>query len=228
MTDGIADQRLSRRNAAVGQCLVVIGATGLPGAPIEEQFDRLTRLAQRLLRTPTAFILLLDADGQPLPGAQGLPEPWSSLRETPLLQSLRSAMRAGLPLSVPDAREDPRLRGNRAAEDLGALLTAPLVLPGSRAVGALCAADHQPRVWSAADKQALADLASTAMGDMAAGLRRREPEVAGLLTPADASPMSISIAPTSSAARPIRSPTRAGPRRCIRRTASVRGPSGAV
>jgi two-component system sensor kinase FixL len=183
MTDGIADQRLPRQDAAIGPYLTVADATGWPGAPAEEPFDRLTRLARRLLHTPVALVLLLDADGQLFPVAQVLPEPWASLRDSPLLQSLCSAVQTGLPLSVPHTREDPRLSGGRAAEDLGiaALLAVPLALPDGRAVGALCVVDHQPRAWSAVDRQALADLTSTAMGDMAAGLRRREPGVAGAL-----------------------------------------------
>ena len=48
-----------------------------------ERFDRLTRLARRLLRTPVALVSLLDANRQFFLSAQGLPEPWASLRATP-------------------------------------------------------------------------------------------------------------------------------------------------
>ncbi|MCB4824973.1 PAS domain S-box protein [Roseicella aerolata] len=181
MTDATVDQRLTAQDAVAGPRLSTVGATEVPTTPAEERFNRLTRLARRLLRTPVATVLL-EASGQFLPAAQGLPEPWASLRGTPLRQSLRSAMRAGLPLLVTDMREDPRVRSKEVAEDLGiaALLAVPLALPGGRAIGALCVIDHQPRAWTAIEEQALADLASTAMDDMAAGLHRREP-VAGTL-----------------------------------------------
>ncbi len=157
--------------------LAEVAATGLLDAPAEDRFDRLTRLAQRLLRAPVALISLLDADRQFFLSAQGLPEPWASLREMPLSQSFcRLVVEAKLPLIVEDAPRDPRVHGNPIIKTLGvaAYLGVPLALPSGRVVGALCVVDGEPRHWPAEDVQALTDLAGAVMAEFAAGLRLRE------------------------------------------------------
>lgn len=156
-------------------------AAGLLGAPAEERFDRLTRLAQRLLRVPVALITLLDVERQFFLSVQGLAEPWASLRETPLSHSFcRLVVERGAPLSVADARKDPQLRDHPAIEALGvvAYLAVPLPLPGGGVVGALCAIDTAPRDWSREDEQALADLASAVVAEMSARQRLQELEAA--------------------------------------------------
>src|SRR3954466_11583235 len=63
---------------AARQRVDMLCAAGVPGAPAEERFDRLTRLVQRLLRAPVALITLLDMERQFFLSAQGLAEPWAS------------------------------------------------------------------------------------------------------------------------------------------------------
>ena len=180
--DVISAQFRPGQDPGAGQRLSALQASGLLGAAAEERFDRLTRLARRLLGVPVALVSLLDADRQFFLSAQGLPEPWAGLRETPPSHSFcRSVLETGLPLSVGDAREDARVEGSSAIEDRGvvAYLAAPLSLPNGRVVGALCAIDREPRAWSAEDERALADLAGALVGEMAVGLRLRELEAAG-------------------------------------------------
>ncbi|WP_161600923.1 PAS domain S-box protein [Teichococcus oryzae] len=150
-------------------------------SPAEERFDRLTRLARRLVRAPIALVTLLDDDRQFFLSAQGLPEPLAHLRETPLHSSFcRRVVETGLPLVVADARADPCLRGNPAITDLGvvAYLAMPLVLPNNCVAGALCVIDGAPRQWTDEDQHALADLAGAVMTELAAGLRMRELDAA--------------------------------------------------
>ena len=64
--------------------IAALGRTGLLDTPAEEPFDRLTRLATRLLKTPVALVSLVDRNRQFFKSAVGLPEPWRSRRETPL------------------------------------------------------------------------------------------------------------------------------------------------
>jgi PAS domain S-box-containing protein len=161
--------------------LAALRATGLLGAPTEERFDRLTRLARRLVGAPVALITLLDEDRQFFLSAQGLPEPLAHLRETPLSYSFcRTVVETGLPLVVADAREDPRLNENPAIGELGvvAYLAMPLALPDECVIGALCVIDHTPRRWTEEDQQALADLSGAVTTELAVGLRLRELDAA--------------------------------------------------
>lgn len=163
--------------------LAALRASGLLDAPVEERFDRLTRLARCLLRTPVALVSLLDADRQFFLSAQGLPEPFSSQRETPLPYSIcRLIVETGLPLVVEDTRCDPRTVGHLAIEALGviAYLAMPLALPDGCVIGALCVIDLAPRCWSAQDQQALADLAGAVMAELAAGLQLRDLKLASV------------------------------------------------
>ena len=173
----------SHRPAADGAArrVAALCAAGLLGAPAEERFDRLTRLARQLLRAPVAVISLLGADRQFFLSAQGLAEPWVSLRQTPLSHSFcRAVVEAGLPMAVADARKDARVRDNPAVEELGivAYIAVPLALPDGCVVGALCGIDRRPRAWTAAEKGALGDLAGAVEAEMAATLRLREAEAA--------------------------------------------------
>jgi two-component system sensor kinase FixL len=164
------------------QRLAAIRRTGLLDAPNEERFDRLTRLACRLLRVPIALVSLMDADRQFYVSAQGLPEPWAGMREAPLSHSFcRSVVTTGLPLAVCDAAADPCLRNNPAVQDLGvvAYLAVPLALPDGTIVGALCVVDCRPRTWDTTEQEALTDLAGAVMAEIAAGLRHQELEAAG-------------------------------------------------
>ncbi|MCB4822019.1 PAS domain S-box protein [Roseicella aerolata] len=175
---------LSRHRTADGaeRRLLALRASGLLGAPAEERFDRLTRLACHLLRVPVALVSLLDAERQFFLSAQGLAEPWAGRRQTPLAYSFcRWVVEAGLPLAVADVREDPRLGDNPAIEELGiaAYIAMPLALPDGCIIGALCGIDHRPRAWTAAEQAALRDLAGAVEAEMAAGLRQHEAETAG-------------------------------------------------
>lgn len=165
-----------------GRRLAALRATGLLDAPADERFDRLTRLARRLLAVPLAAVSLLDADRQFFLSAQGLPDSLADLRETPLSHSFcRAVVETGQPLAVADAREDARVRGHPAIEGFGivAYLAMPLALPDGCTVGALCVVDQAPRRWTEEDRGALADLAGAVMTELAAGLRLRELDAAG-------------------------------------------------
>ena len=57
------------------QRLAVLERSGLLDSPPEEAFDRLTRLAMRLLRTPVALVSLVDRERQFFKSASGIAEP---------------------------------------------------------------------------------------------------------------------------------------------------------
>ena len=67
--------------------LAAVTRTALLDTPPEEAFDRLTRMAARLLGAPVSLITLVTEDRQFFKSATGLPEPWASRRGSPLTHS---------------------------------------------------------------------------------------------------------------------------------------------
>jgi diguanylate cyclase (GGDEF)-like protein len=146
-----------------------------------DAFDRLARLGARVMGTKVALVSLVDADRQVLTGATGLPEPWSTRRETPRSYSFcEHVVARAQPLAVEDARADPVLRDSPAVRELGAVAYAgfPLIADG-HALGAVCALDDRRRRWGDEQLLALQDLAGIVMAEIDARLARGRAERAG-------------------------------------------------
>jgi PAS domain S-box-containing protein len=144
-------------------------ATRLLDSPPEEAFDRLTRLAARVLRVPVALVSLVDAERQFFKSQVGLAEPWATQRGTPLSHSFCQHVVAGrAPLVVEDAPRHPLVRDNPAIVELGIVAYAgiPLVLADDQVLGALCAIDTRPRVWTSEELGILADLAAAVVAEI--------------------------------------------------------------
>lgn len=156
-----------------------IEETGLLDSPPEAAFDRLTRLACRLLGAPVSLVSIVDEERQFFKSAQGLAEPWATLRQTPLSYSFcQHVVASAQPLIVEDAREHPDLCDNLAILELNvvAYLGIPLKTPDDVVIGSLCAIDGEPRVWSDADIETLTELAEMVMTEIAARHYRRTQE----------------------------------------------------
>jgi signal transduction histidine kinase len=139
-------------------------ATGLLDAPAEEAFDRLTRLASRLLRAPLSTVTLVDFDRQFYMSCAGMPEPLATTRETPLEFSFcKHTVVLGKPLIVPDTREHPIVGQNPAIEQFGVTAYAgiPLLTADGHAIGTLCVMDYVVRHWTDDDVLNLTDLAAS-------------------------------------------------------------------
>ena len=98
--------------------------------PAEEPFDRLTRLAAKVVNAPVALVSAVDRDRQFFKSCLGLPEPQATRRETPLSHSFcQHVATAREPVIVTDARKDARFIHNLAIRDLGviAYLGVPLI-----------------------------------------------------------------------------------------------------
>jgi GAF domain-containing protein len=157
--------------AVVGDAgrLAALSASGMLAVRDDPAFDRLTRLATRVLRVPVALVSLVDSDRQVFASCIGLEGEAADRRETPLSHSFcQHAIAAREPLVVNDAREHPVLRTNRAIGDLGIVAYAgvPLIDRDGHALGTLCVADGRPRTWSAEDIETLGDLASSVLTEM--------------------------------------------------------------
>ena len=92
--------------------LAAVARLGLLGSPREEAFDRLTRLAARVLGVRGSLVTITTAEVQFCKSSVGLPEPWAT-SGLPLTYGLCPyAVASGEPLLVTDARTDPRFRDN--------------------------------------------------------------------------------------------------------------------
>jgi PAS domain S-box-containing protein len=149
--------------------LAVLRQTRLLDTPAEAVFDRLVRLAARLLDTPIALMSLIDQDRQFFEASIGLPEPWASVRETPVSDSMcRHVLTSGEPLVVRDARWDELGHDNRFMGELGAVayLGIPLLLSSGHVLGSFCVVDRRPRDWTRDDLASLTDLAVMVMDEI--------------------------------------------------------------
>jgi two-component system, cell cycle sensor histidine kinase and response regulator CckA len=149
--------------------LAALRQTALLDTPPEEGFDRLTRMAARLLGASTSLIALVAADRQFFKSAIGLPEPFASQRVAPLSFSFCSTVvSTGEPLIVEDARRHPLLRHSPAVRELGWVSYAgvPLITRDGHVVGSFCVVDRMPRLWSERDIALLQDLAASAITEI--------------------------------------------------------------
>ena len=158
--------RLSSVLADPGR-LAAVRQTNLLDTPAEDAFDRVARMAARLLEVPIALVPLIEDDRQFFKACVGLPEPWASARQTPLSHSLcQHVVVARQPLAIGDTGRDALARDNPLVRELGlaAYLGVPLLDDTSGYVlGSMCVADHQPRDWTPDQVAILTDLAGLVM-----------------------------------------------------------------
>jgi GAF domain-containing protein len=150
--------------------LAALHRADLVDTPREEPFDRLARMAAKVVNAPVALVTAVDRDRQYFKSCLGLPEPWATRRETPLTHSFcQHAVAAREPVIVSDARKDERLLDNLAIRDLGviAYLGVPLITRDGHAIGTLCVIDHEPRMWSSDEVGLIRDLAAAVVTEIA-------------------------------------------------------------
>lgn len=151
--------------------LATLAELDLLGGSADETFDRMTRLAARLLDVPVSLVSLVDGARQYFRGEFGtLPEPFASERGTDLEHSFcKHVVADDAPLVVADAREDDVLRSNLAVRDLNviAYLGVPLRSARGDVLGSFCAVDFAPRAWTQRDIDTIADLGELAAREIA-------------------------------------------------------------
>ena len=155
--------------------LAALHATNLLDSPAERAFDRITKLAARVLHAPVALISLVDSERQFFKSSVGLKEPWRSARQTPLSHSFcRHTLDTGEPLVIEDARVHPLVRDNLAVRDLDAVSYAgtPLITDG-HVLGTLCVLDHHPRVWTSDQIDSLEALGASVLSEMELAIGRQ-------------------------------------------------------
>ncbi|KAA2236633.1 EAL domain-containing protein [Salinarimonas soli] len=138
--------------------LMALRALRILDTPPEEQFDAVCRTARRLFDLPIALVSLVDKDRQWFKARCGL-----DVDGTPReLAFCNYTILADDVFVVEDAALDERFRANALVTGrphIRFYAGAPLVMaPGLRA-GTLCVIGTEPRAFTAADREALTDLA---------------------------------------------------------------------
>jgi len=149
--------------------LAALAETGLLDSPAEASFDRFTQLVSMALKCEVSTVSLVDAKRQFFKSATGLPEPYCSLRQTPLSHSFcEHVVTSGKTLRITDSRVDPLVRGNAAVSDLRviAYLGVPIVTDDGFVLGSLCAISSQPREWTAQDLAILESVAAAVLTEI--------------------------------------------------------------
>lgn len=136
--------------------------------PAEEQYDRITRLARRLLGTPIALVSLVDGDRQWFKSAQGV-----EASETPRELSFcgHAILGDGL-FEIPDVRKDERFADNPLVigdPRIRFYAGQPLHAPDGEKIGTVCVIDSEPRSLSDEDRELLEDLTRMAEAALRAG-----------------------------------------------------------
>lgn len=157
--------------------LTALAAAEVLDSPPSKLLDSITHIAAATLDVPTVLLSIVDEDRQFFKSHFGLPEPWSTKRQTPLSHSFCQWVASSEEeLVVEDAREVPALRGNLAVQDLGVIAYAGVPVTwnflsaatpggqgrGSAILGSFCAIDLKPRAWSPEEMANLRNLARMA------------------------------------------------------------------
>jgi len=155
-------------------------ALGILDTDSEERFDRITRMARRLLDTEIALVSLVSSDRQWFKSHVGL-----DVQETPREQSFCAhAINDGALLEVHDATKDPRFAENPLVlgdPTIRFYAGAPIAAPGGQLVGTLCVIDSRPRKLDAEQIETLGDLAVLVERELAAMRLANIDELTGLI-----------------------------------------------
>ncbi|MDH3228631.1 MAG: PAS domain S-box protein [Alphaproteobacteria bacterium] len=131
----------------------------------EEGFDRITRIASRILDVPMCLVSLVDTDRQWFKSKQGL-----DADQTPRnVAFCAHAIMEDQVMVVPDATKDARFRDNplvRGEPNVRFYAGAPLRSWSGHNVGTLCVIDQNPRKPTPEQQEILADLAKVVVDEM--------------------------------------------------------------
>lgn len=151
------------------QRLQTLEDSELLDSEVEEEFDRLTRLASTLLGAPATFFSLVDKDRDFYKSCFGFDEPLSSSREISGVTFCHYSLVSEGALVIPDTRADPVYRKVPTVESLGvsAYIGVPVRAPNGEVLGSFCAIDFQPRDWTPTEVETMKELAKSAEREVA-------------------------------------------------------------
>jgi diguanylate cyclase (GGDEF)-like protein len=145
--------------------LEALHGLGVMYTPAEERYDRITRLATKLLDTPIALVSLVDERVQWFKSSQGM-----TATETPREVSFCGhAILGDETFVIEDTSKDERFVDNPLVTgdpDIRFYAGHPLRTHDGVAVGTLCIIDKKPRTFAESDRETLRDLAALVEGEL--------------------------------------------------------------
>lgn len=182
--DGRASSPGDRHGASALELdrLEELDRTGLVGSAPEKAFDRITRLAQRLLGVEVALVSLVDNEHQFFKSAMGIKPELPRLQ--PLAHSFcKYAVATGDSFVVRNARLDPLVRNSPSIEvnGIGAYAGAPLQTTRGNVLGTVCVIHPEPHDWTEDELAVLEDLAALAVAEIENRLRVQEAQTIRVL-----------------------------------------------
>ena len=162
----MSDTKLTRTIASTATLKIAnIHSEDLFYTPLEERFERITRVARRALQVPVAAITLLNDEKQWFKSAAG----WG-ISELPRAHSIcQVTVQENRLLAIGDTLEDPRTAQSPivvSAPRFRAYAGYPLVDEHNDVAGTFCVLALQPREFTAADRQTVADLAAMSQREL--------------------------------------------------------------
>ena len=151
--------------------LSVLYSVGLLDTPIEERFERITRLLCRVMNVPIAGISIIDSDREWFKSIQGI-----NITETPRYNSFGNyVLETKDKLVVTDTLSDKRFKDSHlVANDPSIIFYAgyPLTILGEAIIGTIFVCDIKARDISTSDIQLLEDFAETTASEIKSRLLR--------------------------------------------------------
>jgi diguanylate cyclase (GGDEF)-like protein len=152
------DTKLSRTIASTATLKIAnIHSLDLFYTPLEERFERITRIARRALQVPVAAITLINDEKQWFKSAAG----WG-ISELPREQGIcRFTVEENRLVTIGDTSKDSRTAQSPivvGAPRFRAYAGQPLADEHGNVAGTFCVFDLKPREFTAADRQTMADL----------------------------------------------------------------------
>jgi diguanylate cyclase (GGDEF)-like protein len=142
---------------------------GILHTAAEERFDRITRMATKVLNTPIALVSLVADDHQWFKSAFGIDTKTTS-RD---ISFCGHAIVSDGPLIVENALDDERFRTNPLVVDepqIRAYAGQPILVDNKHRVGTLCVIDVHPRRFTSDDVNNLRDLAAIVESEIQRGV----------------------------------------------------------
>lgn len=162
----MSDTSLSKTIASTATLKIAnIHSQDLFYTPLEERFERITRIARRALHMPVAAITLLNDEKQWFKSAAGWAISELSREQSPC----RITADENRLIAIADLAADPRTQGLSivaSAPQFRAYAGHPLANEHGAVCGTFCAYDLKPHEFTAADRQALTDLALMAQREL--------------------------------------------------------------